>query len=143
MGTAYQNDFYSWTREQARLLREGRLAELDIEHLSEEIEDMGKSEQRALGSFLETLLIHLLKWAYQIHYPYKRSWQLTILEQRKRILRQLKNNPGLKPTLSEAMADAYDLARLGAERETGIPSDVFPERCPWTFEQIADPDFWP
>jgi len=55
----YDRDIVAWAEEQAHLLRAGRLAELDIEHLAEEIEDLGKSEQRALASRLSVLLAHL------------------------------------------------------------------------------------
>jgi len=47
---AYDQDFYGWTQEQARLLREHRISELDFENLLEEIESMGKSEKRELES---------------------------------------------------------------------------------------------
>jgi len=143
MSIAYAKDYYSWALEQAALLRQRRFDEIDLEHLASEIEDMGKSEQRALESILETLLMHLLKWQYQPYYVGRRGWELTVIEQRKRLLRHLRNNPGLKPKLPEAIAEAYDLARLGTERETGIPTARFPEACPWGYEQFADPDFWP
>jgi hypothetical protein len=61
---AYDVDFYGWTQEQASLLQTGQLAELDIEHLIEEIESMGRSERRQLTNRFELLLVHLLKWHY-------------------------------------------------------------------------------
>jgi Domain of unknown function DUF29 len=42
----YAQDFYGWTQEQARLLREGRFAELDVANVVEEIETLGRSERR-------------------------------------------------------------------------------------------------
>lgn len=44
MPVAYDEDFYSWTQEQARFLREGRLELLDLAHLADEVESMGKSD---------------------------------------------------------------------------------------------------
>jgi len=61
----YDSDLYTWSLEQAELLRQGKFDQLDLENIIEEIEDMSKSEKRALESFLETLLMHLLKWVYQ------------------------------------------------------------------------------
>jgi hypothetical protein len=61
----YAQDFYGWTQEQARLLREGRLAELDVANVVEEIETLGRGERRELVSHLRVLLAHLLKWAHQ------------------------------------------------------------------------------
>lgn len=45
----HQDDVVAWATEQARFLREGRLDLLDIAHLAEEIEDVGKREQRDLA----------------------------------------------------------------------------------------------
>src|SRR5262252_9818951 len=64
-GTRYDEDFYTWTQEQAALLREGAVQELDLANLAEEIESLGKSDRRALGSHLRNLMLHLLKWQYQ------------------------------------------------------------------------------
>lgn len=106
------------------------------------IEDMNKSERRALQSFLETLLMQLLKWQYQPAYQ-GRSWKFTIIEQRKRIKSHLQENPGLKSKLPELIEKAYDYAVTGAVRETGLDIKVFPQECPWSYEQFINPDFWP
>ena len=63
--TSYDKDVILWSEDQARLLRAGRFAELDIEHLADEIEDVGKSEKRELASRVAALLAHLLKWSSQ------------------------------------------------------------------------------
>jgi hypothetical protein len=138
--TAYDSDYYAWTQAQAKLLRDGKLAELDLGHLAEEIEDMGKSEKRALESRLEILLIHLLKWQFQAAFR-GMSWELTIKEQRKRLAKHLKENPSLTAVLAESISDAYELAVIGATKETGLRD--FPETCPYTLEQIFNPDFFP
>lgn len=144
MNTAtYDQDLYTWAQEQAALLRARKFDQIDLEHIIEEIEDMSKSEKRALESFLENLLMHLLKWQYQPHYIGKRGWALTIKEQRKRLRWHLDDNPGLKSKLPEAIERAYDLAKSGAEKETGLPALTFPETCPWTFEEFMNPEFWP
>lgn len=139
---AYDEDLYTWSLEQAKLLRERKFDQIDLEHIIEEIEDMSKSEKRALESFLETLLMHLLKWQYEPSHQ-SRSWKFTIIEQRKRIVRHLKENPGLKSKLPEVVESAYEYAVSGALRETGLAPETFPEQCLWTFEQFMDADFWP
>ena len=142
MSAIYDKDLYTWSLEQAALLRAGQFKQIDLEHIIEEIEDMSKSERRALQSFLETLLMHLLKWQLQPAYQ-GRSWKFTIIEQRKRIESHLQENPGLKSKLSELIEKAYDYAVTGAVRETGLNIDVFPAQCPWSYEQFTDPNFWP
>ena len=61
----YDTDFYAWAHEQAALLRSGRLAEADIEHIAEEIETLGRAEKRELVRRLTVLLLHCLKWRFQ------------------------------------------------------------------------------
>lgn len=138
----YEQDFYGWTQEQAALLRAGRLNDLDIENLIEEVETMGRSEKRELESRLTVLLLHLLKWKYQ-EVRRGRSWELSIDEQRMQFRKTLKENPGLKPVLDEITKDAYKLAIIQAARETKISKNVFPEQCPWSLEQITDDNFYP
>ncbi|HIB1591292.1 TPA: DUF29 domain-containing protein [Salmonella enterica subsp. enterica serovar Muenchen] len=142
MTERYDTDFYGWTQEQADLIRAGRTEDLDLKNLLEEIEAMGRSERRELESRLQVLFMHLLKWQYQSERQ-GRSWQLTIEEQRLRALKVLSENPSLKSKLSDIIADAYRIAIINAERETNIRRSVFPETCPWTFEQAVDASFWP
>ncbi len=140
--TLYDQDFYAWANEQARLLRAGDMTQADIEHIAEEIESMGKAEKRELVSRLDVLLMHLLKWQFQ---PTGRStsWRLSIEEQRRKLTRHLADNPSLRSRLAEAMEDAYGDSILAAARETGLDRSIFPVSCPWSFEQIINQDFWP
>ena len=83
------------------LLRSGQLSALDIEHIAEEIEDVGKSEKRELASRMAVLLAHLLKWQHQ---PGRRgsSGSRTIKEQRKAIAAAIRQTPSLQASLSDA-----------------------------------------
>jgi len=95
MATLYQQDVIAWANQQAALLRAGRFAELDVEQVAEEIEDVGKSEQRELANRIAVLLAHLLKWQFQ---PERqgRSWRQTITVQRRAIAKRLQRTPSLK-----------------------------------------------
>ena len=138
----YQTDYYGWTIEQAGLLRAGDWQDVDIEHLIEEVEAMGRSEKRALESRLIVLITHLLKWQYQ---PVRRgkSWELTIKEQRLRISKILRDNPSLKRELEACFLDVYPFALIQAVKETGIEEKVFPVACEWTSEQVLNIEFLP
>jgi hypothetical protein len=72
------------TRQQAELLKAGKLSDLNTEHLIEEIEAMGRGERRELTQRFEVLSTYLLKWRYQPEFR-GRGWQLTIIERRRRI----------------------------------------------------------
>jgi len=144
MVAAYEKDVVAWANEQAALLRARRFSALDIEHLAEEIEDVGKSEQRELASRMAVLLTHLLKWQYQ---PVFRgaSWEATIQTQRRRIDIWLHKTPSLKPMLEdpEWIEDMWADARDNAARETGIEFVRFPETCPWSMAQALEGNFYP
>jgi len=138
----YEDDVVAWATEQANLLREGRFDQLDREHLAEEIEDVGKSEQRELASRMTRLLAHLLKWQQQ---PGRRgaSWQITIRNQRRGIARRLRETPSLRPKLAKPdwWAGVWDDATAQAAEETGL-SD-FPETCPWDASEILNQEWLP
>jgi len=138
----YERDFYAWANQQACLLRAGQFAAVDIEHIAEEIESMGRSEKRELLSRLAILLMHLLKWQAQ---PMLRgnSWQATIKVQRREINRHLADNPSLQAKLPEILDAAYGDAILLAARESGLSEATFPPTNPWSFTTIMDEGFWP
>ncbi len=144
MKTSYEKDVVAWANEQARLIRAGRFDQLDLEHIAEEIEDVGKSEQRELASRMAVLLAHLLKWQYQ---PDHRgaSWRATMRAQRNSIAKRLDRTPSLRPMLSELdwIEDMWADARQAASKETGIGFSVFPELCPWSMSDVLHPDFYP
>jgi hypothetical protein len=138
----YDRDFYSWTYRQSLLLRERRFDELDILHLTEEIEDLGKRHYDQLESRLMQLIAHLLKWKIQ-HWKRTNSWRATIRVQRKSIAKLLERNPGLKYRLDDALQESWDQGRDLAIIETDLSEDRFPEHCPFNFADIMDQDFWP
>jgi hypothetical protein len=125
----YEQDFYAWAMRNVELLRQGRLSEIDVEHVAEELETMGRSERWELMSRLAMLLAHLLKWVYQ---PYRRSrrWRATIKIQREDIRALLEESPSLKPELEQKLSDAYRRAKIEAERQTGISEDRLPRGLP-------------
>jgi hypothetical protein len=142
--TSYDKDVILWSREQARLLRAGRFAELDVEHLADEIEDVGKSEKRELASRMAVLLAHLLKWRNQPENRSK-SWRATITLQRRRIALAIKATPSLKAVMRDPdwQEDMWLDALAQASRETGLTPENLPEACPWTMDQASEQDFWP
>ena len=143
MRTNYETDVVAWASEQARLIRAGRFDLLDCEHIAEEIEDVGKSEQRELANRMAVLLAHLLKWQFQ---PELRgtSWELTIKNQRHRIVRRLEKTPSLKACLNDSdwWADAWGDACEAASAETGIGLEKFPEACAWSIDSEILCESW-
>lgn len=142
-GELYDHDFVAWLDRQVALIRDGKLNELDLANLAEELEDMSKSKRQELRNRLITLLMHLLKYEVQ---PEARtnSWLGTILEQRQQIAYVLDESPSLRSYMAglhedaKAYGDAVERARI----ETGLPAKRFPPVNPYG-AQALDRDFWP
>lgn len=133
--TRYEDDLYTWVGEQVALLRAGRLDEVDALNLAEELSDVGKAEFHKLHGAIAVLTLHLLKWDHQ---PARRSrnWMATIREQRRCVQRVLNANPGLKSRLTGAIEEGYADGRDRAVGETDLDEVVFPESCPYTFDEM-------
>lgn len=140
--TAYDEDFFAWTAEQARLLRAGELPRIDSANIAEEIEDMGRSIRHELRSRLTVLTMHLLKWRYQPNHR-SPSWSRTIAEQRDEIADLLLESPSLRAIVSDETNKIYRRAARKAAGDTGLPETAFPAECPFTATQILDEDFLP
>jgi len=138
----YEEDFYAWTVEQARLLRSGEFSSIDTANIAEEIESLGRSDKREIQSRLTVLLTHLLKWQVQ---PAMRSnsWSRTIREQRRQVERLLRESPSLRPFVAETLAEAYGDAREDAAEETGLSETEFPIDCPFTPDEVLSRAFLP
>lgn len=138
----YDGDFFAWSQDQGRRLRETRPNSVDWENVAEEIECLGRSEKRSIESNLCVVLVHLLKWQYQ---PAQRSndWRASILEHRKRIHREIKDSPSLRNYPAEVLADEYETARLSASGETVLDETIFPAPCPYSIDEVLDPDYLP
>ena len=136
----YEANFYKWSLEQARLLRSGDWIAVDVEHLAEEIEDMGKGVRRELESRLKVLIVHLLKWVFQ---PELRgmSWQLAIQEQRDQLHELLADNPGLKNQMTASLERTYPRAVKRTALETSLAEETFPTECPFRLEDILNESF--
>lgn len=139
---AYDTDFYAWTQAQAAALRTKDLANLDLEHLAGEIEDLGIADEHAITRQLQRLLLHCLKWRYQ---PTHRtpSWRRSIRQARDAIADRLERSPSLRGYPAKRLPLAYRRARRDAADETGLPLGTFPDTCPWALNQVLDEDFWP
>jgi hypothetical protein len=139
----YDTDFYAWTQAQAQALRAKDVAALDLEHLAEEIESLGKRDRRILESQLRRLLLHLLKYRYDPTPEPRRGWRVTIREARREIADLLEDSPSLQHHPERYLARAHRIARENAMDDTGLPLAAFPEACPWAIAQVLDEDFWP
>ena len=137
--SAYENDYYSWALDQARLIREGRVGEADLVNIAEELVDLGRSEYKELRSALARIIQHLLKWDFQTDRR-SPSWKNSIQVHRVHARQTLQENPGLRHKLEEIVAGAYELGVAFAVEDTGLAHRAFPSSCPYTFDAIMTRD---
>ena len=138
----YELDFHGWCLRVAELLANGKTGELDTGHLREEIESLAGRDEREVISRMKRILQHLLKLQYQ---PGKRSrsWQATLANQRGELAALLEQSPSLAGVAERGVGRAYKLARRLAVIETGLPTEIFPQECEYSLQQILDPDLNP
>ncbi len=138
----YEQDFYLWLNETAQKLKDKDFEAIDLDHLIEEIESMGRSEKRELSSRLIILMFHLLKWKYQPSHR-SSSWENSIDEQRNALALILEDSPSLKNLIEGEIEKRYLTACKRASKETRLPINTFPVHCPFTVTEILDFDFYP
>lgn len=146
----YETDFYAWTRHQARALRRLRElrpnTELDLDHVAEEIEDLGSAVRRSFRSQVRRILEHFLKLGFSPAHAPRRAWRQSIAEARI----QLKDD--LTATLRRHLRTNLDRLYRDARRATILALDdyaeeeaarLLPETCPWTLDDILRDDWYP
>ena len=141
----YEDDFYAWSREQAALLREGRFAELDLEQLIEEVDDLGGALKRSVRSRVRTILEHLLKLEHSPARDPRGGWYDTIIRERSDLVDEL--TASLRREVEPDLPELYDRARTAAatslhKHGEGAGADALPADCVYTFEQVIG-DWWP
>lgn len=140
----YNEDFFEWTRRNAQLLRAGQVRQSDVRHIAKEIEDLGKQDLKELHRRSRALLAHLL--VGQLQPPKYAHWRLgAITEERIWLDGLVEQSPSLKIILANELPAYYaEAVRLAmAMARTGPGRERFPTECPFTAEQILDPEFLP
>ena len=134
----YEQDFYAWTQQQAELLR--RLPaignEIDLEHIAEEIEDLGRSDLRAARSLCQHIIEHFLKLEYSGLDEPADHWRDEIVEWRLELEQILTRSIEAKLNLPSLYKTALRLVRRLERDVPGLMSRI-PAECPYTLEQIV------
>jgi hypothetical protein len=138
----YENDFVLWLEEQALALKERRSAALDWDNLAEEIEGLVRSDRRALKSFLQNTLLHMLELAYweAERERNQRQWRDHLINARDGIAGIVEDSPSLERYIAEIFDASYQFARRRAENQIGC---ALPKKCEWTVEQVRSDTFYP
>jgi hypothetical protein len=145
----YEHDFFAWTQLQARELRRFARSRpnvpLDLEHLAEEVADLGKEQRNALRSWTMRIIEHLLLLEHSPAAGPRRGWIDEIADFRDEIETRL--TPTLRRDLARQLPRLYDRARCRLVRKLELYGEAdeappLPERSPYTLEQVLG-DWWP
>jgi hypothetical protein len=136
----YEKDFYAWSKEQAKLLRTGRFGDLDLDHLIEEIEDLGDSLKRSVRSRIRNIIEHLLALEHSSAQEPRGGWYDTVLTQRDDLRDSL--TAALRRQAEGELPELYAQARRRTQtslRKHGetTAAEALPEHCSYTLDQIT------
>jgi hypothetical protein len=138
----YEQDYFLWLEKTAELLKNRNFSQLDLENLIEEIESLGKSEKRAVASFLKQLLKHLLLYSY---WDSEREWSgrgwLEEISNFRFELSQYLDSKTLSNYAEQELETIYARARQEAILKSNLTT--IPAKCPYSLEQILDDQFIP
>jgi hypothetical protein len=138
--TLYDNDYHKWVGETVQQLREKNFNCVDWDNLIDEIEDMGKSQRRALESLLTRLLEHLLKLSYWQSEKERSGnhWASEIVNFRYQINKRIKESPSLKPELELMYEEIFPVAIKSVSKLFLLPSEPY-----ISLKQALDDEWFP
>lgn len=146
----YDDDFYAWTRDQARALRQLADARwngpLDLLHLAEEVEDLGSEQKWAVMSQLERIVEHCLKLEHSSHPQPRRQWMISVIDARGkieiRLTRAIRNE--LEPELPGMYRRASRKAALALSDHGEMEvARALPGECPYVLDDLLADEWWP
>ena len=149
-GQLYKDDFFAWTRDQAGALR--RLAEerwngpLDLEHLAEEVDELGMQARNAVRSQLERVIEHLLKLEYSPAAEPRSGWMNSVDDARGRIEDTI--TPSIRRETEPSLSKLYGRARRRVTRDLAAHGEkaaarALPADCRYAFDDLIADDWWP
>jgi hypothetical protein len=145
VAASHDSDFAALTREQADILHARDWGSLDLDHLIEELEDMGDSRLDALESALIRIVEHLLELDFGRRPEPFRGWRLSIATHRVHARRRLKRSPSpaRRADLAGVYAEGRTLAAAAFRLYGDGDPEALPTACPWTLDELLDDDCWP
>jgi hypothetical protein len=143
----FDQDYYTWVKEQIRLLHLRQVDQVDLEHLPDELNDLVWLIKQKIKTNLEVICNHLLKYKYAREYlndePCCNSWRSALFQARREIAYELKASPSLQDYPSEEFEKRYQVAMNQVYQETKLLDNTLPKSCSWTINQILDKRWLP
>jgi hypothetical protein len=144
INSLYEQDYFLWLEETYKMLENDQIKELDFLHLKEEIFSLGNEQRRKVDSYLRQLLIHLLLYQYWDSEKDRcaKGWQNEIDNFRFELELLLRSRTLYNYFLQE-IEEIYVKSRRQAIKKSELPSNLFPESCPFSADALLDPEFLP
>lgn len=141
----YEQDYQRWLEKTVALLKVRDVESLDYDNLIEELESLGKSEKRALSSYMTRLCEHLLKVQYweQERTQNRRGWAVEIRNFRLQIQAILEDSPSLKKYLESRFTKDYQNGRNLFLDASKLEPNTIPQKPPFSVEQALNQNWLP
>jgi len=138
----YESDVLAWSQHQADLLRRlargERVNDVDWAHVAEEIEDVGLSELHSVESFLNLIMIHLLKLQGSPDDAASDHWHAEIVAFQANARRRFTPLMRQRIDLDALYGDAVKQLRAG-DRRNNVPRP-WPDANWFTLDQLLTGD---
>jgi hypothetical protein len=135
----YDRDALAWSEHQASLLRRvargERVNEVDWDHVIEEIEDVGLSQLHAVESYLELILVHLLKITTWPDSDAVSHWRAELVSFQSNALRRFA--PSMQQRLDSASTYRSAVRQVTLLNSGERPAS-WPAESPFTIEELLN-----
>jgi len=140
--TLYEIDDSLWLEETIELLKAKKFDALDLDNLIEELEDLGNEKRFRVASFLQQIIRHCLLlqfWTREREYN-QAHWQAEIVSFKDKLKRYLTTN--LRQYLEQEFEQIYFESVRYVRQKTDNKVN-FPDICPYSLEELLDPNWLP
>jgi hypothetical protein len=134
----YERDVLAWSQHQADLLRRlgrgERVNDVDWANVAEEIEDAGLSELHSVESFLDLIIVHLLKVRISPDSLATGHWRREVVAFQKNARRRF--TPSMRQRIDVEKLYAEAVEEVRADMEDNGAGGACPEINPFTLDDL-------
>ena len=142
MRDLYELDYLAWYEKTLEQLKNNHSNELDLESLSEVLENLVRDTKRSGESYLRQIIIRLLLIEYWESEKINRChWAAEIVNFRSELETDMTTN--FKKHLDLVKENIYQKALKYVIKKTELNKTLFPIQCPYSLEQLLDDDWFP
>ena len=142
MRDLYELDYLAWYEKTLEQLKNNHSNELDLESLSEVLENLVRDTKRSGESYLRQIIIRLLLIEYWESEKINRChWAAEIVNFRSELETDMTTN--LKKHLDLVKENIYQKALKYVIKKTALNRTLLPIQCPYSLEQLLDDDWFP